>query len=80
MGFFLFSGANLAFPLSAAPSFTVTLTAYNAVPAQTDSDPFTTASGMYSNPDLVAARSPLHSRKQGVELPSHAGEDGARVR
>ena len=39
------------------PSYVVTLTAYNAVPGQTDSDPFETASGAYSNPEIVAARS-----------------------
>lgn len=38
-------------------SYSVSLTGYNAVPEQTDSDPFTTASGAYSNPDMVAARS-----------------------
>jgi 3D (Asp-Asp-Asp) domain-containing protein len=42
---------------STLPSYGVTLTAYNAVPAQTDSDPFVTASGAYSNPEVVAARS-----------------------
>ncbi len=40
-----------------APAYTLTLTGYNAVVAQTDDDPFTTASGAYSNPDIVAARS-----------------------
>lgn len=47
-------------PLAApAPALAraVTLTAYNAVPAQTDSSPFETASGAYSNPAVVAARS-----------------------
>lgn len=39
-----------------APSYTVALTAYNAVPEQTDSTPFETASGAYSNPEVVAAR------------------------
>lgn len=39
------------------PSYTVSMTGYNAVPEQTDSDPFTTASGAYSNPEVVAARS-----------------------
>lgn len=39
------------------PAYEVTLTGYNAVPAQTDSDPLTTASGAYSDPDVVAARS-----------------------
>jgi 3D (Asp-Asp-Asp) domain-containing protein len=33
------------------------MTAYNAVPEQTDSDPSETASGAYSNPQVVAARS-----------------------
>lgn len=37
--------------------FTVKLTAYNAVPSQTDSNPFVTASGSFSNPEVVAARS-----------------------
>ncbi|QQG37542.1 MAG: hypothetical protein HYS26_02835 [Candidatus Kaiserbacteria bacterium] len=36
---------------------TVALTAYNALPEQTDEDPFTTASGAYSNPEVIAARS-----------------------
>lgn len=35
----------------------VSVTGYNAVPEQTDSDPYTTASGAYSNPELIAARS-----------------------
>ncbi|MHB0865617.1 MAG: hypothetical protein ACYC1Y_01825 [Minisyncoccota bacterium] len=35
----------------------VTLTAYNAVPWQTDSNPLETASGAYSNPEIIAARS-----------------------
>lgn len=33
------------------------MTGYNAVIGQTDSDPYTTASGAYSDPDVVAARS-----------------------
>ena len=41
----------------AIPSYAVTMTAYNAVPEQTDGNPFETASGAYSNPDIVAARS-----------------------
>ena len=65
MGFLLLSGTALgALPvranapvLPASPSYVVTLTAYNAVPEQTDGDPFTTASGAYSNPEVVAARS-----------------------
>lgn len=40
-----------------AKTYTVKLTAYNAVPEQTDGDPSTTASGAFSNPELVAARS-----------------------
>lgn len=44
-------------PLSAVPakSLSVLLTGYNAVPEQTDSDPFTTASGAYSNPEVIVA-------------------------
>src|SRR3990167_7901425 len=62
MGFLLLSGATLgALPAQAGaptlPNYAVTLTAYNAVPEQTDSDPFTTASGAYSNPEVVAGRS-----------------------
>ena len=33
------------------------MTAYNAVPEQTKDDPSTTASGAFSNPEVVAARS-----------------------
>lgn len=71
MGFFLLSGGAAAVPTEAEvpkmpvfssysvtlPGHTVTLTAYNAVPEQTDDDPFVTASGAYSNPEVVAARS-----------------------
>jgi len=39
------------------PKLTVSMTGYNAVPEQTDGDPFTTASGAFSNPEVVAARS-----------------------
>lgn len=39
------------------PTYTVSMTGYNAVPEQTDGDPYTTASGAYSNPEVVAARS-----------------------
>ena len=56
MGFLLFSAATTAAPAQAAaptlPSYPVTLTAYNAVPEQTDSNPFETASGAYSNPEV----------------------------
>lgn len=37
--------------------FTAKLTAYNAVPGQTDATPFVTAAGAFSNPEVVAARS-----------------------
>lgn len=40
-----------------APTYSVAMTAYNAVPGQTDGDPTTTASGAYSDPDVIAARS-----------------------
>ena len=71
MGFLLFTSAVSALPAEASaptlpvPSHVVTLTAYNAVPEQTDGDPFTTASGAYSNPEVVAAR----SRDLKEELP-----------
>ena len=64
MGFLLFSSGAVALPTHAmapkapaSPSHVVTLTAYNAVPEQTDNDPLVTASGAYSNPEIVAARS-----------------------
>lgn len=41
----------------AEPAHIVTLTAYNAVVGQTDDNPFETASGAFSNPETVAARS-----------------------
>ena len=66
-GFFVFSGvggmttdALMKTESLQAPTYqtySVSMTAYNAVPEQTDSDPMTTASGAYSNPDLMAARS-----------------------
>lgn len=52
-------------PLPATKTLKVTLTGYNAVPGQTDGDPATTASGAYSNPSIVAAR----SRDLAAELP-----------
>jgi 3D (Asp-Asp-Asp) domain-containing protein len=61
MGFLLLSSGARApltnAPTAPLPSYSVTLTAYNAVPEQTDSNPFETASGAYSNPEIVAARS-----------------------
>jgi len=38
-------------------TYSVAMTGYNAVPEQTDSEPNVTASGAFSNPDIVAARS-----------------------
>lgn len=38
-------------------AYQVKLTAYNAVPSQTDGDPSTTASGVASNSEVIAARS-----------------------
>lgn len=70
MGFLLFSGTisfhagpstiptQTSAPEEAPPpSFVVTVTAYNAVPEQTDNTPEETASGAFSNPELIAARS-----------------------
>ncbi len=64
MGFLLLSGvAQVAPPQMDVPpappivSYQVAMTAYNAVPGQTDSDPSVTASGAFSNPEVVAARS-----------------------
>lgn len=69
MGFLLLSGAISAMPVQASaptlPNYAVTLTAYNAVPEQTDGDPLVTASGSFSNPEVVAAR----SRDLAEELP-----------
>lgn len=55
----------LATSLEAAQTYSVRMTAYNAVPEQTDSNPFVTASGMASNPEVVVAR----SRDLAAELP-----------
>ncbi len=46
-----------------ANTLTVTSTAYNAVPSQTDNSPFITASGAYSNPQVIVARSRDLSKK-----------------
>jgi len=66
-GFFVLSGLGGTPVLASAneqasqepayPAYSVSMTAYNAVPAQTDSDPSVTASGAFSDPDVVAARS-----------------------
>jgi len=50
-------GANSEPEAKVIETHQVSLTGYNAVPEQTDSDPFTTASGAYSNPELIIARS-----------------------
>jgi 3D (Asp-Asp-Asp) domain-containing protein len=47
----------VAFTSIVKAPMTTKLTAYNALPEQTDSTPFTTASGAFSNPEVVAARS-----------------------
>jgi 3D (Asp-Asp-Asp) domain-containing protein len=81
MGLFAFSGTTSAManatPAVQAPvtsiiasavapeSYTVTMTSYNAVPAQTKADPYITAAGVYSNPEVIAAR----SRDLADELP-----------
>lgn len=39
------------------PTYHVAMTGFNAVPEQTDGNPFVTASGAYSDPDIIAARS-----------------------
>ena len=64
MGVFLLSGAVAAVtpayaqaPGAFAHTFSVHLTGYNAVPGQTDSTPYLTSIGAYSNPEVVAARS-----------------------
>ncbi len=38
-------------------TYTVTMTAYNAVPGQTDDSPEYTSIGAWTNPDIIAARS-----------------------
>lgn len=55
----------LATSREVASPLLVSMTAYNALAGQTDGDPFTTASGAYSNPEVVAAR----SRDLAGELP-----------
>lgn len=52
-------------PAGARGTRTVLLTAYNAVPEQTDSTPFITASGLPTNSEITAAR----SRDLAAELP-----------
>src|SRR3989344_3796760 len=52
-------------PPPSLPTYQVRMTGYNAVAAQTDSDPEITASGAYADPDIIAAR----SRDLADELP-----------
>lgn len=40
------------------PTLTVKMTAYNALPGQTDDTPDRTSIGAYTDPDIIAARSP----------------------
>src|SRR3989338_6823797 len=72
MGFLLFPGGTAALPARVPPptvpvrrAYAVPLPAYNAVREQTDSEPLVTASGAYSNPEVVAAR----SQDLAAELP-----------
>jgi len=63
MGFFLLPQSEAltnpaTMPATGAfPHYSVKVTAYNAVPEQTDGSPHITASGAYANPEVVAARS-----------------------
>lgn len=52
-------------PPAREAAFSVHMTGYNAVPEQTKPDPTYTASGAFSNPDVIAAR----SRDLAGELP-----------
>lgn len=66
-GFFVWSGMGGPLAVAETPAqvlipathktHSVRLTAYNAVPEQTDSTPFVTASGIPTNPETIAARS-----------------------
>lgn len=83
MAFFVLTGAAGQASAPEFRTYTVSMTGYNAVPGQTDEDPFTTASGAFSHPDIVAAR----SRDLAEELPfgtviaieSHAEQHGCGV-
>jgi len=68
IGLFLLSNTASASSTPAVvtgPTYTVAMTGYNAVAAQTDSDPGMTASGAPSDPSVVMAR----SRDLADELP-----------
>lgn len=51
------SSSPVASSIAAATTLSVKLTSYNAVPEQTDGDPTVTASGIATNPEVIAARS-----------------------
>ena len=63
MGFLLLSHPTVAVATTVTATstqpvvYSVAMTAYNAVPEQTDGNPLETASGAFSNPEVVAARS-----------------------
>jgi 3D (Asp-Asp-Asp) domain-containing protein len=60
MGLLFLTGTGNAETKGTSETFithTVAMTGYNAVPEQTDEDPMTTASGAYSNPEIIVARS-----------------------
>ncbi len=59
LGLFLYSNASgvVADTNPQPVTYHVAMTGYNAVPAQTDDTPYSTASGALSDPDVVAARS-----------------------
>lgn len=70
MGFLLLTGIPVANAASTdpaikpeGPAITVSMTAYNAVPEQTSSHPNVTASGAFSDPAIVVARSVDLARK-----------------
>lgn len=81
MGFLLFSGPTVlhaeAGKQPTLPTYAVTLTAYNAVAAQTDHNPLETASGAYSNPEVVAARS--HNLKDELPFGTIIEVDGSNA-
>ena len=100
LGLFIFTSvamgpAPLEAKAPATQSYLVSMTGYNAVPGQTDGDPYTTASGAYSDPDVVAARSrdladelpfgtviaiePTDTSAPGCGYPQVAGQIGYRV-
>jgi 3D (Asp-Asp-Asp) domain-containing protein len=55
----------VSLPEPTYPTYSVTMTAYNAVPGQTDDTPEYTSIGAWTNPEIIAAR----SRDLADELP-----------